>query len=131
MAFGLLVCLCGVTGTSLFFSILLNKEEFERKKREVLTKVTEVIKENHVLNDFSVLSLLYVRYINLIIKQFSTIKVKHGAARKESEKEELAIVKERMKKELLDGIPMNVVKYEGPLMDFDHKLINMTAYKKL
>lgn len=40
---GLFVCIIGVTGTSLFFSLLLNREEFERKKREILRRVMEIL----------------------------------------------------------------------------------------
>lgn len=35
----------GVTGTSLFLSLLLNREEFERKKREILKKVLDMLRE--------------------------------------------------------------------------------------
>lgn len=54
----------GVTGTSLFLSLLLNREEFERKKREILKKVLEMLKENHVLSDISVVGILYMKYLN-------------------------------------------------------------------
>lgn len=54
----------GVTGTSLFLSLLLNREEFERKKREILKKVMKMLKENHVLNDISVVGILYMKYLN-------------------------------------------------------------------
>lgn len=54
----------GVTGTSLFLSLLLNREEFERKKREILKKVLEMLKENHVLCDISVVGILYMKYLN-------------------------------------------------------------------
>jgi len=67
---GLFVCIMGVTGMSLFFSILLNKEEFERKKREVLKLVMLRLSENHVLNDLAVVSLLYMKFIQNLTKSF-------------------------------------------------------------
>jgi len=54
----------GVTGTSLFLSLLLNREEFERKKREILKKVLEMLRENHILSDISVVGILYMKYLN-------------------------------------------------------------------
>jgi len=51
IAFGLIVCILGVTVTSLFFSWLLNKEYLELKKREVLEKVMQVLTENSVSSD--------------------------------------------------------------------------------
>lgn len=71
---GLFVCILGVTGISLFFSILLNKEEFERKKREVLKLVMQRLTENHVLNDLAVVSLLYMRFIQNLTKSFNSIR---------------------------------------------------------
>jgi len=51
VAFGLIVCILGVTGTSLFFSVLLNKEYLEMKKREVLKKVIKVFTDYSVSSD--------------------------------------------------------------------------------
>lgn len=67
----------GVTGTSLFLSLLLNREEFERKKREILKKVMEILRENHILSDISVVGILYMKYLNklqIIYSKLNAIK---------------------------------------------------------
>lgn len=63
VASGLFICICGVTGTSLFFSILLNKEEFERKKRAIAQGLIEYFHKEHVFSDMAVCSLIYMRYL--------------------------------------------------------------------
>lgn len=67
------ICIFGVTGTSLFFSILLNKEEFERKKRFIVEGLIAYFYKEHVLSDMAVCSLIYMRYLiigNIIEKKF-------------------------------------------------------------
>lgn len=80
----------GVTGSSLFFTLLLNREEFERKKREILKKVMEKLTEHHVLSDLSVVGILYMKFLNRLSIIYTKLNlIKSISIRKKEKAEEM------------------------------------------
>ncbi|CAD8042913.1 unnamed protein product [Paramecium primaurelia] len=128
---GLFVCMIGVTGTSLFLSLLLNREEFERKKREILKKVLEMLRENHVLSDISVVGILYMKYLNKLQIIYTKLNIiKNQSQRKKQKQEEFKQLKQILIENLIQGEPVNVIKYDGPELEYDHKLVSKNVYQE-
>ncbi|CAD8052814.1 unnamed protein product [Paramecium sonneborni] len=128
---GLFVCIIGVTGASLFLSLLLNREEFERKKREILKKVMEILRENHVLSDISVVGILYMKYLNKLQIIYTKLNAtKNQSQKKKQKQEEFKQLKQMLTENLIQGEPINVIKYDGPELEYDHKLVSKNVYQE-
>ncbi|CAK75391.1 unnamed protein product (macronuclear) [Paramecium tetraurelia] len=128
---GLFVCMIGVTGTSLFLSLLLNREEFERKKREILKKVLEMLRENYVLCDISVVGILYMKYLNKLQIIYTKLNaIKNQTQKKKQKQEDLKQLKQSLTENLIQGEPINVIKYDGPELEYDHKLVSRNVYQE-
>ncbi|CAD8144405.1 unnamed protein product [Paramecium octaurelia] len=63
VAYSILIIIISVTVLSIFYSVLLNKEQLEMKKKEVLRAVMREFSENGVYATEEISSLLFVRYV--------------------------------------------------------------------
>ncbi|CAD8059304.1 unnamed protein product [Paramecium sonneborni] len=63
VAYTILIIIISVTIVSIFYSVLLNKEQLEMKKKEVLKVVMKEFSDNGVYATEEISSLLFVRYV--------------------------------------------------------------------
>ena len=63
---GVFIIIIGVTLTSLFIYVILDKEEAERTKNNVVRAMHQVYKENNYEGSTSVVAEVYMLYINRV-----------------------------------------------------------------
>ncbi|CAD8137097.1 unnamed protein product [Paramecium octaurelia] len=103
VAYSILIIIISVTVLSIFYSVLLNKEQLELKKKEVLRMVMHEFAENGVFATEEISSLLFVRYV----QHRNPIK---------------------LEKDLIQGDPINM--YEHPEPSENHNIKNILVTKQ-
>ncbi|CAD8141534.1 unnamed protein product [Paramecium pentaurelia] len=103
VAYSILIIIISVTVLSIFYSVLLNKEQLEMKKKEVLKKVMSEFADNGVYATEEISSLLFVRFV----QHRNSIK---------------------LEKDLIKGDPINM--YEHPEPSENNNIKNILVTKQ-
>ncbi|CAD8161671.1 unnamed protein product [Paramecium pentaurelia] len=134
VASGLFICIFGVTGTSLFFSILLNKEEFERKKRFIVEGLIAYFYKEHVISDMAVCSLIYMRYLiigNVIERKFKKDQKKGPQDKNSMEINQKQQIKQILIEDLINQYkPVGPIEYLGEDLECNKQLVSKLNYEK-
>ncbi|CAK69852.1 unnamed protein product (macronuclear) [Paramecium tetraurelia] len=134
VASGLFICIFGVTGTSLFFSILLNKEEFERKKRFVVEGLIAYFYKEHVYSDMAVCSLIYMRYLIIgnVVERRVKKQQKPGLQDKNNKEiNQKQEIKQILVKDLIEEFkPVGPIEYLGEDLECNKQLVSKLNYDK-